>query len=219
MSASLAAIPIRAVLLDMDGTLVDAFAPIVYALNRTLRDFGRALMSERDIKRHTGRGECSMISLFGAEREEAARHFLRFHDEKLYDISPLPGAEAMLRFLQGRQLPSAIVTSKSQQRAELQLQHLGWRHYFACVVGLEEGRRQKPDPHTIQLACAELDVPPETAVMIGDGTADMKAARRAGALPLGLVGHFSAAEMRDAGAAACFTDLHEVLAWLRERIH
>jgi len=47
----------------------------------------------------------------------------------------------------------------------------------------------------------------------------MKAARRAGVLPLGLVGHFTAEELQDAGAAMCCSDLHEVATWLMPRIH
>ncbi len=209
---------IRALLLDMDGTLVDAFGPIVYALNRTLVHFGREPMSDIDIKRHTGRGECSMISLFGEEREAAAQHFLQYHDERLYDIEPLPGAVELLLSLQRHRIPTGIVTSKSQQRADLQLQHLGWQDYFDTIIGLTEDRRQKPDPHTVQLACEQLQIDPEHIVMIGDGTADMKASSRAGVLPVALTGHFSAEEMRAAGAAHCFADLHEVQAWLETRI-
>ncbi len=207
---------VRAVLLDMDGTLVDAFGPIVTALNRTLADFGLPAMSEADIRRHTGRGECSMISLFGDRREEAAERFLGYHDERLLDVRPLPGAETMLDWLAAHGMPAAIVTSKHQDRAERQLAHLGWRERLACVIGLCDGRRQKPDPHTLLLACETLGVPPEQTVMVGDGTADMKAARRAGSLPVGLTHDFTADELRQAGAAHCFASLDEVRGWLAE---
>jgi len=125
---------VRAVLLDMDGTLVDAFGPIVTALNRTLADFGLPAMSEADIRRHTGRGECSMISLFGDRREEAAERFLGYHDERLLDVRPLPGAETMLDWLAAHGMPAAIVTSKHQDRAERQLAHLGWRERLASAI-------------------------------------------------------------------------------------
>ncbi len=203
-----------AILLDMDGTLVDAFAPIVHALNCTLREFGLPPMSETEIKRHTGKGECSMISLFGDNREAAARRFLEFHDQRLFDIQPLPGAEPLLQWLYDHDIPVAIVTSKSQSRAEAQLEHLAWRHYFDVVVGLTEGRRQKPDPHTLQIACEHLGIAPMQAIMIGDGTADMKAASAIGAKPIGISGHFSTDELSMAGAAFCFSNLNEVKSWL-----
>jgi len=204
----------EAVLLDMDGTLVDAFGPIVSALNRTLADFGLPAMSDADIRRHTGRGECSMISLFGDRREEAAARFLEYHDERLLDVQPMPGAAELLDWLKMQGIPTAIVTSKHQDRAEKQLAHLGWRHLVDCVVGLREGRRQKPDPHTLLLACEALNVSPDCSIMAGDGTADMKAARRAGSLPVGLAHDFSEEELTEAGAARCFDSLHALRAWL-----
>lgn len=207
-----------AVLLDMDGTLVDAFAPIIHALNCTLKEFGLPTMSDTEVKRHTGKGECSMISLFGEHREIAARRFLEFHDQRMFDIQPLPGAENLLQWLYEHGIPAAIVTSKSQSRAEIQIEHLGWTRYFSAVVGLSEGRRQKPDPHTLQIACRYLDIAPAQTFMIGDGTADMKAAAALGSQPIGISGHFSPEELREAGAVLCFPNLNEVKSWLETAI-
>jgi haloacid dehalogenase superfamily, subfamily IA, variant 3 with third motif having DD or ED/haloacid dehalogenase superfamily, subfamily IA, variant 1 with third motif having Dx(3-4)D or Dx(3-4)E len=205
---------IKAVLLDMDGTLVDAFGPIILALNRTLKDFGLPPMSPEAVKRHTGRGECSMIALFGEHRLEAERRFLTYHDRHLFDIRPLKGAGELIEQLREKGIACAIVTSKHQTRAERQLAHLGWLDKIDAVIGLTDGRRQKPDPHTLELACASLNVPPTYAVMVGDGVADMKAARRAGILPLGLAHIFSTRELREAGAARCFSSLSELRTWI-----
>ncbi len=209
---------IRATLLDMDGTLVDAFGPIVYALNRTLKEFGLETMSETEVRRHTGRGECSMISLFGEYREAAIKRFLEFHDERLFDVRPVDGAESLLQWLGEKDIPVGIVTSKSQIRAEKQLAHLGWSGEIQTVIGLCEGRRQKPDPHTIQLACKSLGVPPASAVMIGDGTADMRSAAHAGAIPIGITKDFSENELKKAGAQYCFRSLPSVHQWLMTQI-
>lgn len=205
---------IKAVLLDMDGTLVDAFKPIITALNQTLEDFGLPQMSDADIKRHTGRGECSMVSLFGDKREEAVKHFLEYHDRHLFDIQPMPGAECMLDWLAEHGIASAIVTSKSQPRADKQLKHLGWTDKISAVIGMQDGRRQKPDPHTIQLACNALNLHPSDTIMIGDGTADMKAGKSAGSIPIGLTHSFSHDELINAGATHCFDSLAEVQRWL-----
>jgi N-acetyl-D-muramate 6-phosphate phosphatase len=205
---------IRAILFDMDGTLVDAFAPIVYALNRTLSALDLPEMSEADIRRHTGRGEASVRTLFGDRRDEAIRLYLQYHDERLYDLAPMPGAEPLLRWAKASGLSVAIVTSKSQSRAEAQLTHLGWTPWIDFVVGLTEGRAQKPDPHTLHLACEFMGVVPAEAVMIGDGTADMQAAVRAGCTALGLAHAFSCPELEAAGASHCFISLTEAQRWL-----
>ena len=105
---------IRGVLLDMDGTIVDAFPPIIRALNQTLAEYGLEQMTEQAVKRHTGRGDCSMLSLFGEHQKEAGVRFLEIHDEDyLQHITPLAGAEKLFLWLQEKNIPCAIVTSKS----------------------------------------------------------------------------------------------------------
>ena len=209
---------VKAVLLDMDGTLVDAFKPIITALNQTLEDFGLPQMSDEDVKRHTGRGECSMISLFGDERETATKRFLAYHDQHLFEIKPMVGAEVLLDWLLERNIASAIVTSKSQIRADKQIEYLGWANKINVVIGMLDGRRQKPDPHTIQLACGTLNLHPSDTMMVGDGTADMKAAKRAGSAPVGLTHSFNEEELRGAGAIRCFCSLPEVQAWIAKHV-
>ena len=211
---------IRGVLLDMDGTIVDAFPPIIRALNQTFAEFGLPQMTPQEVKRHTGRGDCSMISLFGERREEAGVRFLEIHDEDyLQHITPLAGAEKLLLWLQEKNIPCAIVTSKSQKRAEAQLDVLGWTALIQSVIGKIDGRPEKPDPTPVLLACEALNVTPQQTVMIGDGIADMKSATRAGSLALGLYDSFSVEELNQAGATHCFNSLTEVHTWLSGRIH
>ncbi|OIO71624.1 MAG: phosphoglycolate phosphatase [Zetaproteobacteria bacterium CG_4_9_14_3_um_filter_49_83] len=206
--------PWKAVLFDLDGTLLDGFAPITYALNKTLIEFGLEPMDEVAIQRHTGRGECSMISLFGDRREEAGKRFLEFHDEKLFDVTPMAEATEMLEMLHQQGLKLAIVTSKSQIRADQQLAHLGWTDYFGSIIGLTPQRRQKPDPHTIYLACEALQVSPEHALMIGDGIADMKAAVNASTTAVGVCHSFTSDELIEAGAMLAFADLPAIRQWM-----
>jgi len=209
---------LRGVLLDLDGTLINGFAPIVYALNKTLELYNLPQMERDAIIRHTGRGECSMISLFGEHRAEAGERFLAFHDEKMLDFSPLPGAEAMLRWLAEADIPRAIVTSKGQARAEKQLAHIGWDALLPVVIGLTPERKQKPDPHTLLLAAERLALQPNQLVMAGDGVADMKAAVRAGCYPLGITGGFSGDELCEVGAASYVGSAVELQTWLAQEV-
>jgi len=211
---------IKAVLLDMDGTIVDAFPPIIRALNQTFIEYGLPQMSAKEVKRHTGKGDCSMKALFGDRREEAAARFLEIHDEDyLEQIKPLTGAETLFRWLQDNSIPTAIVTSKSQMRAEAQLDALNWTKYFGAVIGKMDGRPEKPDPGPVLLACQELNIDPQYTVMVGDGIADMKSATRAGSRALGLCDAFSAEELTKVGASRCFDSLTEVHTWLKTQIN
>ncbi len=211
---------IDGVLLDMDGTIVDAFAPIIRALNQTFREFGLPEMSADEVKRHTGKGDCSMKALFGERRDEAAARFLEIHDEDyLQRIRPLAGAQPLFQWLRQRDIPIAIVTSKSQPRAEAQLDALNWSGYFDTVIGKIDGRPEKPDPGPVLLACEQIGIAPQRAVMIGDGIADMKAAARAGSTAVGVCDAFSPCELREAGADHCFDSLNEVHSWLKNQIN
>ncbi|MDQ6999679.1 MAG: HAD family hydrolase [Mariprofundus sp.] len=211
---------IKGVLLDMDGTIVDAFPPIIRALNQTFIEYGLPQMSAAEVKRHTGKGDCSMKALFGDRREEAAARFLEIHDEDyLEQIKPLAGAETLFQWLQHNRIPTAIVTSKSQMRAEAQLDALNWTKYFDVVIGKVDGRPEKPDPGPVLLACQQLDIDPQHTVMVGDGIADMKSATRAGSRALGLCDAFSAEELTEVGASRCFDSLTEVHTWLKTQIN
>jgi len=211
---------IQAVLLDMDGTLVDAFAPIVRAMNQTLQEFGLAQMSDADIRRHTGKGDCSMTALFGEQKEAAGKRFLEIHDEDYFTgIFPLAGATELLNWLQDKHIPVSIVTSKGQHRAEEQLAHLGWSNKVHTVVGKLNGRANKPAPESLLIACDTLQTKPENTVMIGDGIADVKAAKRAGSVGIGITVSFSSDELHEAGAIQTFPTLLEVHTWLKTQIH
>ena len=207
---------IKGVLLDLDGTLIDAFAPIIHAMSETLKVFDLPAMSDEAIRRHTGRGDCSMSDLFGDKKEAATEHFVMIHDQTyLNDIKVLAGAEELIDWLTKQGLPMAVVTSKGQHRAEAQLEKLGWINLFSCIIGKLEGRASKPDPEPLLLACAQMDLKTDEVIMVGDGEADMKAASRAGCLALGLTHNFSNEELLNYGANKCVTSLNEVLEWLK----
>jgi len=210
----------KGVLLDLDGTLIDAFAPIIHAMRETLQYFELPAMSDAAIRRHTGRGDCSMTALFGDKKEQAAQYFIQVHDQTyLNDIQIMQGAEALMQWLQDKHIPMAVVTSKGQYRAEAQLEKLGWLPYFSCVIGKLEGRASKPDPEPLLLACEQMHLNIQDVIMVGDGEADMKAASRAGCIGIGLTHSFSEDELIQAGANHCFSSLDEVLLWMKgERI-
>ncbi|MES0370859.1 MAG: HAD family hydrolase [Mariprofundaceae bacterium] len=210
---------INGVLFDLDGTLVDAFPPIINALNQTLKEFGRAEMTPVEIKRHTGRGDCGMKSLFAEQSEKASIRFLELHDAVyLEQVKKMDGADEILFWLRERSIPTAIVTSKGQHRAEAQIELLGWQDYFQSIIGKVDGRPEKPSPVPVQMACDALNVPASESIMIGDGIGDMKAGSRAGLFSIGMVDSFSDKELKESGSSICFKTLNEVHNWLREKI-
>jgi len=213
-------LPFQGVVFDLDGTLIDAFPPIISALNQTLTEFDRPAMTPEEVKRHTGRGGAGgMRQLFGEDQEKATTRFLQLHDAIfLEQVKTIDGAELMLAWLREHSVPVAVVTSKGEHRAEAQIKKLGWQEYFRTVIGKIDGRPEKPSPVPIQMACDALEVKPAESIMIGDGIADMQAGSRAGLFTAGIIDSFSQEELEENGAKLCFRSLHEVYQWLQKQI-
>jgi len=211
---------IKGVLFDLDGTLIDAFPPIINALNQTLTEFGKSTMTPEVIKRHTGRGDCGIKAFFTeVEVEKASARFLELHDAVyLEQVEKITGAEEILSWLQKNAIPTAVVTSKGQHRAEAQIEKLGWQNYFRVIIGKLDGRPEKPSPVPLQMACDALNILPAESIMIGDGIGDMKAGRKAGLFNIGLIDSFSKTELEDVGASVCYHSLNEVHQWFIKKI-
>jgi phosphoglycolate phosphatase len=97
----------------------------------------------------------------------------------------------------------AVVTARSRRDADGFLARHELAHYFAAIVTRESTRRLKPDPEPVRLAAELLSIPAEHCVMVGDTTLDIVAARRAGAMSVGvLCGFGERAELKRAGADA-----------------
>ncbi|CAM3006756.1 HAD family hydrolase [Paenibacillus taichungensis] len=93
---------------------------------------------------------------------------------------PLPGLNAFLQSCQEASIPMAVVTSDSTAAAEEHLEWMGIRSYFTSIVGSDRVTRGKPDGEAAVLACRELHILPEEAVVIGDSNGDMQMGRNAG---------------------------------------
>lgn len=210
---------IDGVVFDLDGTLIDAFAPIITALNQTLREFGRPEMTPEEIKRHTGKGGAGIRPIFPDHVEEAGARFLELHDALYLDqVYEVPGARSILDWLAGLTLPIAVVTSKGQQRAEAQIERLGWGSYFQSIIGRVDGRPEKPSPIPVQMACEALQRSCKECIMIGDGIGDMQAGSDAGLFTIGITDSFSIEELEHVGADICFDSLIEAHRWLQKKI-
>jgi len=188
----------RAVLFDLDGTLVDSAGGIAAALNDTLAArklgaFETAAVADmvgggvrRLIERATGRlGIGEDPCLVDALLEE----FLVVYRATPCRNSPLyPNAGAALAELTERGLKLAVVTNKPDDISRAMLAELGLAPLLTSIVGSLPGRALKPAPDMLAIALADLGVGAADAVMVGDSAADVGAARSAG-LPVILLAH------------------------------
>jgi 2-phosphoglycolate phosphatase len=177
----------RAVLLDLDGTLVDTAPDLAYAANQVRAEAGLPPLPAaryRSVASAGARGLLHVgLNLGPDDPDYAARResFLQHYRANLARESRLfPGIDAVLAGFEAKGVPWGVVTNKPQWLTEPLLTALGLATRAACVVGAIEGQRVKPDPDPLLRACAALTLPARDCVYVGDDRRDVVAARAAG---------------------------------------
>ena len=179
----------RAVLIDLDGTMVDSAPDIVEAGNRMLVELGAPALSPEVVASFIGNGVPMLVQrLLNASPElsktddAAARTlFYRHYHETNGRFSRLfPGVQAGLAALQHADFRIACVTNKPMAYTVSLLQAFGLERYMLAVVGGDSLPQMKPDAAPLLHACGLLGVARENAVMVGDSHVDVAAARAAG---------------------------------------
>lgn len=94
---------------------------------------------------------------------------------------PMAGLLPFLQQCKDASIPMAVVTSDSTAAAETHLDWMGIRSFFTSIVGSDRVTLGKPDPESVMLACKELHIRPDQAIVIGDSNGDMQMGRSAGA--------------------------------------
>ena len=214
----------RALIFDLDGTLVDTVYAHVFAWQTALAEAGRPVDGWR-IHRRIGMSGGLFARAVAREvghalTPEQARFLQDRHGETFRRLlptrRPLPGAVALLRHLREANVPHGIATSGRRPEIDASLAALD---VPADMVVVERGdvARAKPEPDLF-FACQErLGVAPEDCYVIGDAVWDLLAARRARMFAIGLqTGGYGQDELYQAGAYQVFRDASELDAALDE---
>lgn len=177
--------PGLALLFDLDGTLVDTSADLLGALDDLRAELGLPGCSGKLPPSMAARGGRGILALGFPDQPDAAERwlgdYLRCYAARIARLSrPYPGVVDMLDALAEAGLPIGLVTNKPIGLTWQLLDALGWRERFAVVVGGDSLAQRKPAPDPILHACAELGVPAEASIMVGDDVRDIEAARAAG---------------------------------------
>lgn len=178
---------LRAVLFDMDGTLLDT-APDFIAVAQAMRQArGLPRTSDQQVRNVVSGGARAMVlSAFDVdplsdEFETLRLEFLDRYQEhcavesRLYD-----GMEQLLREIEEADLLWGVVTNKPLRFAEPIMQQLGLSSRSAVLVCPDHVSRSKPDPEPMLLACSQLGLPPASTLFVGDDLRDIESGRAAG---------------------------------------
>lgn len=202
--------PVRAVFFDLDGTLVETDDETAARLARRLAPL-RPLLPRRNVTRAARRlaawindhfnGGLAVLDWLHLDRpaQRLLRRWGLIHENSPdHPLTPVAGTVALVQALYGRYL-LGIVSTRSEAEARVYLAQHGLSGAFAVVVGSDSTARIKPHPQPILHGARRLGVAPRYVVMVGDTAADVRAAKRAGALAVGvLCGFGDRADLRRA---------------------
>lgn len=189
---------VDAVIVDLDGTMVDTMGDFSEALNRMLRDLNLPGIEACQIENMVGKGSEHLLRsvlnhvLAPMDKAQAAikievlfpqawtryqHHYLQINGSH---STVYPGVVQGLQALRGAGLPLACLTNKPLSFARPLLQSKGLEGFFAHVFGGDSFERKKPDPLPLTKTCEALGTAPARTLMLGDSSNDAQAARAAG---------------------------------------
>ena len=175
-----------AVILDLDGTLVDTLGDFTEAVTRAFNDLGLEAVPRSRVGRAVGKGSEHLLRTLLAEQADAlyerawARYQHHYHAINGQFADPYPGVVEGLQHLRAAQLPLACVTNKPTAFARDLLRLKGLADHFVVVVGGDAYERRKPDPLPLLKTCEALGTTPARTLMVGDSSNDAQAAHAAG---------------------------------------
>src|SRR6266566_2198990 len=176
---------VKALVFDLDGTLIDSKRDLVLSVNATLRELGRAELAEDLVASYVGSGAPILISraLGGAsqpdELERALKFFLGHYEEHKLDFTKeYPGVRETLEQLRG--VPMAVLTNKPVNISVRIMEGLGLAQFFTAIYGGNSFATKKPDPLGANTILGELGAAAGETAMVGDSEVDVQTARHAG---------------------------------------
>lgn len=201
-------------LLDLDGTLVDAFTTIHRSYSQVLPQFGRPAPTIEQVRNAVGGGLENAMRHFLPEElivEAVRRHLAHTDSILLEDVTLMPGALELLRAQHAAGTTLAAFTNKRGDHSRRVCEHLGVTPFLRGVFGAKDTPWLKPQPEFAAHVLAVLYARPETTLLIGDSPFDVEAAHNGG-FPCWCVttGTHDAAQLRAAGADGVFPDLFAV---------
>jgi phosphoglycolate phosphatase len=182
---------IKAVMVDLDGTLLDTAGDLASAANMMLAELGRAELPLETIRSYIGKGIQKLVkrsltaSLDGEPDadlfEKAMPLYERNYAETLcISTRPYPGVVEGLSILRERTFQLACVTNKAEAFTLPLLRATGLLDFFDIVLAGDSLPRKKPDPMPLLHACTHFGIQPAEMLLIGDSLNDAQAARAAG---------------------------------------
>lgn len=212
----------RAVIFDLDGTLLDTIEDLADSMNKVLSDLGFPVHNTEFYKKTVGDGLPKLAERVLPENrrdEETINHCIREMEveyQKRWNrkTRPYAGIPQLLVVLEERGIKMNVFSNKPETYTRLAVDYYFPQLPFRYVVGASPSNPRKPDPARALLIAEGLDIDPRYFVFLGDTNTDMKTAVASGMFPVGaLWGFRSKSELMESGAKAVISHPLELLAY------
>jgi phosphoglycolate phosphatase len=178
---------LKAVIFDLDGTLVDTADEFVVVVQALRAEHGHEAMDPQRIRASVSNGARALVTLGLGITEEAPEfeskrlRLLELYSEVLGSVArPYPGIESLIGQLEQRGISWGVATNKPRAYTAPLLQRLDLRPRPGSVVCPDDVKERKPHPESLYRNCRDLDCAPHEAIYVGDHLRDIEAGRRAG---------------------------------------
>jgi len=214
--------PLAAILLDLDGTLLDTAPDIAHALNAVRIACSLPPLDYAPIRAQVSNGSVAVLRLGFPDADETQFAALRTRFLQLYrahltrETRLFPGFEAVLARLDAHRIPWGVITNKPAWLTEPLLEQLGLLTRASCVLSGDSLPVCKPDPLPLVTAAQRIGVEPSRCLYLGDALRDAQAARAASMVALGArFGYIEAEEDVSSWPVDAWIDQpHELLEWV-----
>jgi pyrophosphatase PpaX len=177
----------KAIIFDLDGTLLDSVATIVTVTRSTLESLGINL-DDATMRNAIGVPLAVQAKWFapGQEQDFMNRYRTAYIEQGGHTSKPFPGTKEMLTTLRSRGCATGIVTSKNAKGTNRAIEMSNMGHLFDCVVTADDVTQHKPDPAPVCKAMTLLQVTADQSLYVGDSIFDVQMAQRAGMAMVGV---------------------------------
>ena len=221
---------IKALIFDIDGTLVDSFDVYYRVFNQGIADYNMGEVP-RDVLRALLAKNLSLREIlqrvFASPIDDASYETCRekiirlYREAELEGVKSFPGTEELFWYLQGAGIKIGIATGRmsSVEDEWIRFRRLGLHVYIAAIVTSREVQNRKPAPDVIIECARRLGITPDQSVVVGDTEADIVAARAAGSIAVAVAtGHEDETVLRKAEPDIVLKSINDLIRYLKSSL-
>ena len=193
---------IKAVIFDLDGTLVDSVADLANAMNTVLARYNLPLHDTETYKYFVGNGIKKLVERSIPEQQRSADFIQKLHSEMVLEYKhkcvectkPYQGIEDLLTFLNEKEIHICVLSNKMNELTQHIVKELFEKYCFSVVRGASPDVPIKPDPKGALLIAEKIDVAPQQILYLGDTNVDMQTVTAAEMIAVGCTWGFRTKE-------------------------